>query len=287
MNGPKVAPKEIYQEMNIQEPTPSEAMTCQTFNEVVKKWKADIEKVVVESILLKTKNSCLKSVLTQKNRPETPVRESFAGNLEYFKAIEAYCAKMLSLSGKLQVSTLKEINKQIFQNPNLPTLKRWMVGYDHKIGVPVKECPDGDVEDIVEMKNREIDQYVEDLKQGKWKIEFDDVIKNFKETARYKYKVGRPATPELMNIDSFEEAEDQLENWRITEGAFDMSEELKAIIVFECVEKLVAPKVLSDYYNATLDFNPFKTLLVKWVKESGKTMPLQFKICTIEQYNKQ
>ena len=61
---------------------------------------------------------------------------------------------------------------------------------------------------------------------------------------------------------------------------------LKATIIFECVEKLVAPKVLRDYYNVPR----LKTICkwVKgWVKACGKTMPLKYEICSIEQYRAQ
>ena len=49
----------------------------------------------------------------------------------------------------------------------------------------VKKSPDERFQAIVEYKNKQIDQYLQELKEGKWKTKFDEVIKQFKEAENY------------------------------------------------------------------------------------------------------
>ena len=81
--------------------------------------------------------------------------------------------------------------------------------------VIVKISPEESIKTIVENKNQQINKYVEELKQGKWKIKFNEMIQKFKKKSMYHKIIDRPPTPDLMEIlgsnnSTYEEAEFQL-----------------------------------------------------------------------------
>jgi hypothetical protein len=68
-----------------------------------------------------------------------------------------------------------------------------------------------------------------------------------------------------------------------------ISNELKAAMVNECVEKLVTPKVVAIHYTVTRNLkirniNKLKRLIKVWVKLAGKSYPSKYEINTYDQY---
>ena len=68
-----------------------------------------------------------------------------------------------------------------------------------------------------------------------------------------------------------------------------ISNELKAAMVNECVEKLVTPKVIAIHYKETRNLkirniNKLKRLIKVWVKLAGKSYPAKYEITTYDQY---
>ena len=67
-------------------------------------------------------------------------------------------------------------------------------------------------------KHKEIDQYLDDLKQGGWKTKFNEVIEKViasnEEVFKPENNLHPPPIPKLQKMDTFEEASSQLENWR-------------------------------------------------------------------------
>lgn len=71
---------------------------------------------------------------------------------------------------------------------------------------------------LIPWKNKEIAQYLDDLKHGDWKTKFNDVIEKVIATDEEVFKpennLHPPPIPKLQNMDTFEDASSELKNWR-------------------------------------------------------------------------